>query len=119
MIHSESVSFDLVSNRSRAARRRNFFAELLREGTALDNFTPKTRVFIDDTIALLAQFGPDIAGAIQIFDSETPGEPRTLALAPIEAADIGQMLTSTQAAPWGTGQTCGPQHSQHVDRRLR
>ena len=36
-ILSESVPFDLVVNRARAARRRNYFAELLPEGSALDN----------------------------------------------------------------------------------
>ena len=71
------MPFDLVSNRSRAARRRNFFAELLPEGTALDNLAAEIRVSTDDTIALLARFGHDVAGAIQIYDPEGPGEPRT------------------------------------------
>lgn len=100
-ILSESVPFDLVRNRSRAVRRRNFFAELLPEGTALDNLAAEIRVSTDDTIALLAQFGRDVAGAIQIFDPETPGEPRPPALAPVDAADIGQMLVNTQAFPLG------------------
>ena len=62
----ESVPFDLISNRSRAAHRRNFFAEVLPEGTALNNLAAEIRVSTDDTIALLVQFGRDVAGAIQI-----------------------------------------------------
>lgn len=65
-ILSTSVPFDLVSNRSRAARRRNLFAEHLPEGTTLDNVAAEIRVVTDDTIALLARFGRDVAGAIQI-----------------------------------------------------
>lgn len=61
-ILSASVPFDLISNRSPAARRRNFFAELLPEGTALDNLAAEIRVSTDDTIALLAQFGRDVVG---------------------------------------------------------
>ena len=100
-ILSASVPFDLVSNRSRAVRRRNFFAELLPEGTALDNLAAEIRVSTDDTIALLARFGRDVAGAIQIYDPEAPGEPRTPAVALVDAAEVGLMLTNTQTAPLG------------------
>ncbi|WP_255452986.1 HipA N-terminal domain-containing protein [Cryobacterium sp. TMS1-20-1] len=71
-ILSASVPFDLVSNRSREGRRRNFFAELLPEGTALDDLAAEIRVSSDDTIALLAQFGRDIAGAIQTHVIKPP-----------------------------------------------
>jgi len=100
-ILSESVPFDLISNRSRASRRRNFFAELLPEGTALDTLAAEIRVSNDEVIALLAQFGRDVAGAVQIYDPEAPGEPRTPALAPLDAAEVGRMLTNTQTAPLG------------------
>ncbi|MBG6214784.1 hypothetical protein RCH23_002791 [Cryobacterium sp. CAN_C3] len=98
-ILSESAPFDLISNRSRAARRRNFFAELLPEGIALDNLAAEIRVSTDDIIALLAQFGRGVAGAIQVYDPEAPGEPCTPALAPVDAAEVGRMLANTQAAP--------------------
>ena len=100
-ILSASVPFDLVSNRSRAARRRNFFAELLPEGTALDTLAAEIRVSTDDTIALLARFGRDVAGAIQIYDPEAPGEPRTPAVALVDGVEVGRMLTNTQTAPLG------------------
>ena len=108
-ILSESVPFDLVVNRARAARRRNYFAELLPEGSALDNLAAEIRVSMDDIIALLAQFSRDVAGAVQIYDPEAPGEPRVPALAAVDAAEIGRMLNNTQAAPLGnrpkTGRT--------------
>jgi serine/threonine-protein kinase HipA len=106
---SESVPFDLVVNRARAGRRRNFFAELLPEGSVLDNLAAEIRVSTDDIIALLAQFGRDVAGAVQIYDPEAPGEPRIPALAAVDAAAIGRMLNNTKAAPLGnrpkTGRT--------------
>ncbi|WP_022887112.1 type II toxin-antitoxin system HipA family toxin [Glaciibacter superstes] len=98
---SESVPFDLVANRGRAGRRRNFFAELLPEGTALDNLAAEIRVGADDIIPLLAQFGRDVAGAVQIYDPDAPGEPRDPRLAAVDAASVGRMLTNTQAAPLG------------------
>ncbi|MBH0024966.1 type II toxin-antitoxin system HipA family toxin [Salinibacterium sp. SWN248] len=100
-ILSESVPFDLVANRSRAGRRRNFFAEILPEGRALENLAAEIRVSADDVIPLLARFGRDVAGAVQIYDPEALGEPRTPARAAVSSAEIGRMLTNTQAAPLG------------------
>ncbi|MGV8912539.1 MAG: type II toxin-antitoxin system HipA family toxin [Rhodoglobus sp.] len=100
-ILSESVPLDLVANRSRAGRRRNFFAEILPEGRALENLAAEIRVSADDVIPLLARFGRDIAGAVQIYDPEAPGEPSTPARAAVNSAEIGRMLTNTQAAPLG------------------
>ncbi|MDY7529944.1 MULTISPECIES: type II toxin-antitoxin system HipA family toxin [unclassified Cryobacterium] len=100
-ILSESVPFDLVVNRSRAARRRNFFAELLPEGTALDNLAAEIRASTDDIISLLAQFGRDVAGAVQIYDPEAAGEPRTPDVALVDGVEVGKMLTNAQAAPLG------------------
>ena len=67
-ILSEAVPFELVPSRAKAARRRNFFAELLPEGASLDNLAAEIRVSNDDVIALLARFGRDVAGAIQFGD---------------------------------------------------
>ena len=108
-ILSESVPLDLVVNRGRTGRRRNFFAELLPEGSALDNLASGIGVSADDVIALLAQFGRDVAGAVQIYGPEAPGEPRRPAIEAVDAAAIGRMLNNTQAAPLGnrpkTGRT--------------
>lgn len=100
-ILSESVPLDIHANRNRAERRRNFFAELLPEGSSLDNLATEIRVSTDDVIPLLAQFGRDVAGAVQIYDPEAPGEPRTPRKVSVDAAEVGRMLTNTQAAPLG------------------
>jgi len=108
-ILSESVPFDLVANRAKAGRRRNFFVELLPEGTALDNLAAQIRVSPDDVIPLLAQFGRDVAGAVQIYDPTAADEPRTPSLTTVDGIGIGKMLANTQAAPLGnrpkTGRT--------------
>ncbi|WP_277613036.1 hypothetical protein [Cryobacterium algoritolerans] len=43
-----------MSNRSRAARRRDFFAELLPAGAALENLAAEIRVTTDEVTAVLA-----------------------------------------------------------------
>ena len=100
-ILSESVPFDLIANRGKAGRRRNFFAELLPEGTMLDSLAAEIRVSTDDTISLLTRFGRDVAGAIQIYDPELPGESRKPGLAAVDAVEVGRMLANTQAVPLG------------------
>jgi serine/threonine-protein kinase HipA len=100
-ILSESVPLEIVSNRRRATRRRNFFAELLPEGAALDDLAAEIRVSTDDVVPLLARFGRDIAGAVQIYDPEAPGEPRTPKRIAVDAVEIARMLNNTRAAPLG------------------
>ncbi|WP_197059413.1 HipA N-terminal domain-containing protein [Cryobacterium sp. MLB-32] len=47
-------------------RIRNFFAELLPAGTALDRLAAEMRVCSDAVIALLAQFGREVVGSVQV-----------------------------------------------------
>jgi len=98
---SQSVPFELVSNRRRAGRRRNYFAELLPEGTARDNLAAEIRVSTDDVIPLLARFGRDVAGAVQLYDPDAPGEPRQPERIPVDFDEIARMLMNTQTAPLG------------------
>ena len=54
-----------MSNRSRAARRREFFAELLPAGAALENLAAEIRVTTDEVTAVLAQFGRTSMAGVQ------------------------------------------------------
>ena len=74
---SEAVPLSLVENRARAARRRNYFAELLPEGRVLSDLASRARVAESDVVGLLARFGRDVAGAVELYDPDAPGEPRT------------------------------------------
>ena len=100
-ILSQSVPLELVSNRRRAGRRGNYFAELLPEGTALDTLAAEIRVSTDDVMPLLARFGRDVAGAVQIYDPDARGEPREPERIPVNADEVARMLMNTQAAPLG------------------
>jgi serine/threonine-protein kinase HipA len=62
---SESVPLSLVENRARAARRRNYFAELLPEGRVLSDLAARARVAESDVVGLLARYGRDVAGAVE------------------------------------------------------
>jgi serine/threonine-protein kinase HipA len=102
-VMSESTPLEAIANRSRAARRQNFFAELLPEGDMLDAFAAEVGkgTSTKDVIALLTRFGGDVAGAIQIYDPEQPGEPRTPQAAPISRDDVGNLLRNVRQAPLG------------------
>lgn len=100
-ILSESVPFEPLANRSKAGRRRNYFAELLPEGSALDNLAAEIRVSTDDVVALLRRFGRDVAGAVQIFDPDAEAPSEKPERIPVAANVIARMLTDTSLAPLG------------------
>lgn len=104
---SESVPLDVVQNRARAARRRNFFAELLPEGRILTNLANSIRASEYDTITFLAHFGRDVAGAIQIYDPAMPGEPRTPHITQLTAHGVRELLLNTQSTPLGNNPVTG------------
>ena len=104
---SESVPLDAVQNRSRAARRRNFFAEMLPEGRVLTNLANTIRASEHDVINLIAHFGRDVAGAVQIYDPELPGEPRTPHTTKLTAREARDLLLNTQKMPLGNRPVTG------------
>lgn len=104
---SESVPLDAVQNRSRIARRRNFFAEILPEGRVLTNLANSIRVAEHDVITLLAHFGRDVAGAVQIYDPEFPGEPRTPHATKLTARAVSDLLQNTLMMPLGNKPVTG------------
>ncbi|MHB1171745.1 MAG: type II toxin-antitoxin system HipA family toxin [Lacisediminihabitans sp.] len=104
---SESVPLDVVQNRARAARRRNFFSELLPEGRILTNLANSIRVGEHDIIPLLAHYGRDVAGAIQIVDPDVPGEPRTPRTTGLSERGVRDLLLNTQLTPLGNSPVTG------------
>lgn len=74
---SVAVPFVARPNRAHSSRRRNFFEGLLPEGDQLEFMLAMAGLRRRDTLAFLARFGRDIAGALQIWDAEDPTEPQT------------------------------------------
>lgn len=83
------------------ALRRSFFAELLPEGDARERLANEARVRKDDIMGMLAAFGRDVAGAVQIWDTSAPGEPRTPAVEPLDDSGVRTMLENVAIAPLG------------------
>ena len=104
---SESVPLNVVQNPSHAARRRNFFAELLPEGQILRDLADIIRVDTSDVIPLLAHYGRDVAGALQIYDPSAPGEPRTPHVTRLSVKEIHTLLTTTKKRPLGNDPVSG------------
>jgi serine/threonine-protein kinase HipA len=94
---------------SRRVRRQNFFRELLPEGRMLTQLARQSGHDEHDVIGLLRNFGRDIAGALQIWDPELPGEPRIPGIEPQTSEGVADMLREVQQHPLGnrlpTGKT--------------
>lgn len=98
-----SVAAPLAPRPTRAgkARRQNVFHELVPEGRALTRLAAAASVPAHDTIGLLRAYGRDIAGALQIWDPEAPGEPRVPALEPVDGEGVARMLAEVADRPLG------------------
>ena len=106
-VMSIAVPLQVRQIRSRAPIRRNFFAELLPEGRMRTRLAQTAGAQEYDTIALLRRFGRDVAGALQIWDPEVPGEPKSPRYEPVEQADIARMLEAVSEEPLGNKPTGG------------
>lgn len=104
---SESVPLSLVENRARAARRRNYFAELLPEGRVLSDLAARARLAESDVVGLLARYGRDVAGAVELYDPDAPGEPRTPRATPLTDEQVGALLRDTRGMPLGNSPYSG------------
>ena len=98
-----SVAIPLVSTQRRdhASRRRNWFTELLPEGDQYDFMLGQAGLRRGDTLAFLARFGRDVAGALQIWDLDDSSEPRTPSLRQVDAEQIRALLEDPMGAPLG------------------
>lgn len=98
---SESIPLELVQTRGRAERRRNFFSELLPEGSSLEDLARRARVDPSNTIGMLAAFGRDVAGAVQVWDPDDAEEPRTPRAEPLTVPQVEAMLLDLGSQPLG------------------
>lgn len=99
LVLSVSVPLAVVPARGRKERRQNFFRELLPEGRLLTRLAQEANVAEHDVVGLLRAYGRDVAGALQIWDPEGPGEPRTPALEPLDEAGVADLLASASTFP--------------------
>lgn len=106
-VMSMAVPLDVKQNRGRAKRRRNFFAGLLPEGTQLQSMARNAQLNEFDVLGLLARYGRDVAGAIQIWNTSDPGEPRTPRAEPVTDSDISEMLQDLAGQPLGNAKRGG------------
>ncbi len=104
---SESVPLVPHQPRGKAARRRVFFDELLPEGAARQRLADRARVSPTDTLGLLAAYGRDVAGAVQVIDpsaADAADPPRVRALT---SADVVDLLDDVAAFPLGNAPMSG------------
>jgi serine/threonine-protein kinase HipA len=100
-ILSVAIPLTVVAVRSRKERRQNFFRELLPEGRMLTRLAQQAGLAEQDVIGLLRAYGRDVAGALQIWDPDVPGEPKQPALEPLSSAGVADMLKHVQDNPLG------------------
>ena len=101
-ILSVAIPLTAVAVRSRKERRQNFFRELLPEGRMLTRLAQQAGLAEQDVIGLLRAYGRDVAGALQIWDPDVPGEPRQPALEPLSSAGWPTCWSTCRTTPWGT-----------------
>jgi serine/threonine-protein kinase HipA len=100
-ILSVAIPLTAVAVRSRKARREIFFRELVPEGRMLSRLAQQAGLIDQDVIGLLRAYGRDIAGALQIWDPDIPGEPKQPALEPLSSIEVASMLEHVQDNPLG------------------
>ena len=98
-ILSESVPLLAVQGRGGKARRCNYFGELLPEGRILSDLADSIGTSEFDVLTLLAHFGRDVAGAVQIYDPSKPGEPRTPQTTQLTEDQVKNLLLNTRSTP--------------------
>jgi serine/threonine-protein kinase HipA len=104
---SNSVPLELIGSRSRAGRRRNYFNELLPEGDLYTYLRNQADIRDGDTIAMLSRYGRDVAGAIQIYDPDIPGEPRTPFATDVSDVEISELFRDAREYPLGNAKHTG------------
>lgn len=97
---SLALPLSVQQPRHLAKRRRNWFRELLPEGDFRTYLSNQAGLIQADTLGLLARYGRDVAGAVEILtEDQSPTE--TPALSPIDESTIRKYLTNPLLAPLG------------------
>ncbi|WP_226344000.1 type II toxin-antitoxin system HipA family toxin [Agilicoccus flavus] len=89
---SVGAPLELRPHRRRAPRRRNVLGELLPEGVMRERLARMGGLATHDVAGLLARFGRDVAGAVQVYDPEASWGPPVPQLRPIDDAAIARLL---------------------------
>lgn len=89
---SVAAALEVRPRASRAQRRRNVLAEFLPEGPMRQHMARMAGVDAADVPGLLARFGRDIAGAVQVYDPRSSWEPPAPELVPVDDVEIGRLL---------------------------
>ncbi|MEK8228633.1 HipA N-terminal domain-containing protein [Oerskovia sp. M15] len=100
-ILSVAIPLTVVATRARKERRQAFFHELLPEGNMLTRMAHEVGLQEQDVIGMLRAYGRDIAGALQIWDPDVPGEPRQPAIEPLSSSDVAGLLVHVGDNPLG------------------
>ncbi|MCL2849689.1 MAG: HipA domain-containing protein [Micrococcales bacterium] len=98
-IMSVAAPLAAVAPRGTAARRRNVFAELLPEARTLARMAADAGVADDDVIGLLRAYGRDVAGALQVWDPDHPGESKVPGTEPLTAEQVAVLLVHVSDNP--------------------
>lgn len=106
-ILSVSVPLAPKQRRDHAARRRNWFAELLPEGKQYEHMLAQGNLTPGHTPAFLARYGRDVAGALQIWNLDDPTEPRPPGLRRLSRTDIRRLLEDPVGSPLANESTAG------------
>lgn len=98
-----SVAVPLLrrSRRDSLAQRRAFFEEVLAEGGVRSTLAGNAKLDADNTVGLLARYGRDTAGALQIWNEADPEEPRTPEARTVTDADVKRMFQEVKTSPLG------------------
>ncbi|MBN9192134.1 type II toxin-antitoxin system HipA family toxin [Microbacterium sp.] len=82
-------------------KRRAFFEEVLSEGGVRRTLAANARLDSDNTLGLLARYGRDTAGALQIWNEQDAAEPRIPEARPVTAAEVKTMFQEVKLSPLG------------------
>jgi serine/threonine-protein kinase HipA len=117
-IISESVPLLALPPRGKASRRRNFFDELLPEDVNRQRLAERARVSVNDTLGLLAAYGKDMAGALQIFDPQLEAQDSIAATQILSSPQIKVLIENSAAFPLGNSPVAGKASLAGVQEKI-